>query len=323
MPKSPDIDLVSVRRRFSLNDETLFRFYSAKPRAQKPRNRRESTPALKSRVRRPRGAVMSPASSTSIGAGAAGPESSSASTAQQPTESSETQPSSGQSHPRPAAESSSSPSPSAAPAHASGSGVAAPTGRKIERSCSLCHRRKVRCDKKSPCASCARGGFACVYPQAGQPIRRVRKTTIADVASRISDLEKTLTSAAGAGHRHRFGGPASVAGTPAASVLGTNRPAEGSSRSATAPPSGPFEKGVGDEILVRKGASSQYFDEVLISRVIEEVRNHLIVCLGDARLTRPRNTTSSRCSQHHKATPPTPPPPLSVPWASSPARTSR
>ncbi|KAF6814217.1 fungal specific transcription factor [Colletotrichum musicola] len=202
---------------------------------------------------------MSPASSNGTG-----PDSSSASTAQRSPESSETLPSSGQSHPQPATESSPSPA-----AHASGSGVGAPTGRKIERSCNLCHRRKIRCDKKSPCASCARGGFACFYPQAGQPIRRVRKTTIADVASRISDLEKTLTSAAGAGHHNRFGGPTSVAGTPAPSVSSI-RPAEGISRPATAPPSGPFEKSGGDEILVRKGASSQYFDEVLISRVIEE-----------------------------------------------------
>ncbi|KAK1976457.1 fungal-specific transcription factor domain-containing protein [Colletotrichum cereale] len=116
-------------------------------------------------------------------------------------------------------------------------------GRRLERSCQLCHRRKVRCDKKQPCASCARGGFQCYYPPAGQPVRRVRKATIADVASRISDLEKTL-----------------VAGT-------VQRPAAASNFVSASAPHG---KVAGDEVLVRKGASSQYFDEFLISRVIEE-----------------------------------------------------
>ncbi|GJD01330.1 fungal specific transcription factor [Colletotrichum higginsianum] len=77
-----------------------------------------------------------------------------------------------------------------------GAGTSPGTGRKIERSCHLCHRRKVRCDKKLPCASCIRGGFQCYYPPVGQPVRRVRKTTIADVANRISDLEKSLVAGA-------------------------------------------------------------------------------------------------------------------------------
>ncbi|OLN97826.1 putative transcriptional regulatory protein C139.03-like protein 2, partial [Colletotrichum chlorophyti] len=131
------------------------------------------------------------------------------------------------------------------------------TGRKVERSCNLCHRRKIRCDKKLPCSSCARGGFPCFYPQPGQPVRRVRKTTIADVASRISDLEKTLTAGVGQQkqqqHQHQH---EAFHGSPPVTT-----PVQ---------PSAPYEKGSGDEILVRKGTSSQYFDEVLISRVIEE-----------------------------------------------------
>ncbi|KAJ3940630.1 uncharacterized protein N0V96_009639 [Colletotrichum fioriniae] len=148
-------------------------------------------------------------------------------------------------------------------------------GRKIERSCQLCHRRKIRCDKKQPCASCARGGFQCHYPQAGQPIRRVRKTTIADVASRISDLEKTLVAGTASQQQQqlpalRVSPLASTPGTAFGLGLNPSHSNTSASRPTTAPASGPHEKSVNDEILLRKGSSSQYFDDVLISRVIEE-----------------------------------------------------
>ncbi|KAK1573566.1 fungal-specific transcription factor domain-containing protein [Colletotrichum navitas] len=140
-------------------------------------------------------------------------------------------------------------------------------GRRIERSCQLCHRRKVRCDKKQPCASCARGGFQCHYPPVGQPVRRVRKTTIADVASRISDLEKTLATGTAQRPSATFQSP-QVTPTSTSNFISGHSVA-GSPGPPTAPPSGPPVKVVGDEILVRKGTSSQYFDEFLISRVIE------------------------------------------------------
>lgn len=154
-------------------------------------------------------------------------------------------------------------------------------GRKIERSCQLCHRRKIRCDKKQPCASCARGGFQCHYPQAGQPIRRVRKTTIADVASRISDLEKTLVAGTASQQQQqlpalRVSPLASTPGTAFGLGLNPSHSNTSASRPTTAPASGPHEKSVNDEILLRKGSSSQYFDDVLISRVIEEVSDSLV-----------------------------------------------
>ncbi|OHW97908.1 C6 transcription factor [Colletotrichum incanum] len=141
------------------------------------------------------------------------------------------------------------------------------TGRKIERSCQLCHRRKVRCDKKQPCSSCARGGFQCYYPPIGQPVRRARKTTIADVASRISDLEKTLVAGASQQHQAAFR-PSPTPGSTSGFV--SDHSIAGNPRPLTTSASGPQGKAVGDEVLVRKGATSQYFDEVLISRVIEE-----------------------------------------------------
>lgn len=206
--------------------------------------------------------MSDPALSTTIGSNAMGPDSSSTPTAPRlsPAEGSETPRPPGQSH-----------------TAASGSGIGGGSGRKIERSCNLCHRRKIRCDKKSPCSSCARGGFPCFYPQAGQPIRRVRKTTIADVASRISDLEKTLTAGVGREQLRVQRSPpvaSSAADTPGLGGVSSGWDTGRSvyDRPPTAPSSGSHAKSPGDEILVRKGTQSQYFDEVLISRVIEEVR---------------------------------------------------
>ncbi|TIC91163.1 Bikaverin cluster transcription factor bik5 [Colletotrichum higginsianum] len=163
-----------------------------------------------------------------------------------------------------------------------GAGTSPGTGRKIERSCHLCHRRKVRCDKKLPCASCIRGGFQCYYPPVGQPVRRVRKTTIADVANRISDLEKSLVAGAVDQHHAAFRTPSAPGSV---SDFASNHhhqqqqqhqqqhhqnPPASAPRSGIAPPPESHGKVAGDEILVRKGTSTQYFDEVLISRVIEE-----------------------------------------------------
>ncbi|KAH6657802.1 fungal-specific transcription factor [Truncatella angustata] len=156
----------------------------------------------------------------------------------------------------------------------------------VKRSCSLCHRRKIRCDKQEPCAQCIRGGHTCFYPLPVPPTRRVRKTTIADVASRISDLEKTLVAVSG---------EVSAAATDAA----TSTPmSEGrfagplasrsvlSKRAITAPLHR-TEKSSGEEILVHKGSSNQYyFNEVLISRVIDEENDIQSV------LTTPRSEAS-------------------------------
>ncbi|KIH86491.1 hypothetical protein SPBR_08136 [Sporothrix brasiliensis 5110] len=68
--------------------------------------------------------------------------------------------------------------------------------RAIERSCIVCHRRKVRCDKTMPCAGCVRSGVLCCYPSIKRAPRQ-SKTTIADIASRLVQLERTIVAVAG------------------------------------------------------------------------------------------------------------------------------
>ncbi|KAK5989517.1 C6 transcription factor asaR [Cladobotryum mycophilum] len=136
--------------------------------------------------------------------------------------------------------------------------------RRPDRSCVLCHRRKIRCDRQTPCLACVRARLTCTYPPSDKPIRRVRKATIADVASRISDLEKTIVAAsidqANGATRHVRPPPARL---PPSSV-----PVSLPVSPHESP--GELKELSSEEVLVRNGSSSQYFNELLISRVIEE-----------------------------------------------------
>ncbi|GAB0133136.1 hypothetical protein EsDP_00001551 [Epichloe bromicola] len=146
----------------------------------------------------------------------------------------------------------------------------------VDRSCATCRRRKVRCDKKSPCTPCRRGRRACCYPPKEPRAPRVRKTTINDVATRISRLETTLTGVTTTWIRAdhaappHSSAPPDRASTPASASSPHGGATAAASASASSSSRGPG-RGAGSppgEILLGKGSSSQYFNEVLVSRVI-------------------------------------------------------
>lgn len=138
------------------------------------------------------------------------------------------------------------------------------SARRVERSCAICHRRKVRCDKQCPCNQCIRGGHTCSYPPPLPNIRRSRKTTMNDVADRISELEKTISVVSREHNQSRSTAASSRFSPPKTSPVdaqstGGTTEYEGESRNSN------------DEVLLKEGSSSQYFNEVLLSRVIERV----------------------------------------------------
>lgn len=139
--------------------------------------------------------------------------------------------------------------------------------RKVDRSCVLCHRRKVRCDKKMPCSTCTRTAVLCCYPSGENPGPRQPKTTISAIATRLVQLERTLTAIssdlvpAHGDHQDRL----SRAETP---VSGSTPVNDGDDEREDYSPLAT------EEILVRDGHSSRYINEVLFSRVLEEVRIH-------------------------------------------------
>ena len=123
------------------------------------------------------------------------------------------------------------------------------------RSCAVCHRRKVRCDKKIPCSQCVRSEFACSYPSpAASPARRMKTTRINDVASRIAQMEETINSLNFAQLSSQHTASASPL-TPAKSV--------------PSPPGA--SAGAREGLLFNKGTTSHYVKEVLLTRTIEQV----------------------------------------------------
>jgi Fungal Zn(2)-Cys(6) binuclear cluster domain len=60
------------------------------------------------------------------------------------------------------------------------------------RSCITCSRRKVKCDKKSPCYHCAKAKVDCVFPPPGRASRRPRKTNDGNVYERLRRLESFI-----------------------------------------------------------------------------------------------------------------------------------
>ena len=129
-----------------------------------------------------------------------------------------------------------------------------------DRSCLLCHQRKIRCDKRSPCANCARADVLCCYPGPDERSgRRLPKSTIADVSARVTRLERTITAIS----KH-------------ASHADSNLDQMSESESKTPPAEGninetPVPRDSPGEILVQDGLSTRYVNETILSRVLGEV----------------------------------------------------
>jgi hypothetical protein len=129
--------------------------------------------------------------------------------------------------------------------------------RRIARSCLTCHRRKIRCDKRSPCSNCVRNNIACYYPEVEQHRRRAPRTTIGEICRRVARLERTVAAIThGAATRdldHRAAAEINAART------------ENSVSECTSPESSP------QEILVQDGDTSRYINESILSRILDKV----------------------------------------------------
>jgi hypothetical protein len=126
------------------------------------------------------------------------------------------------------------------------------------RSCHACHAKKIRCDKQEPCSACKRNGKQCTYPPRGPRKRRPKKTIMAEMAARISDLERSLAKSKEEGSK---GSPGSISDSSPETT--TQRPLS----SSDAVDSSGLSR-ASDDILIQKGSSSQYFNEIILSRVI-------------------------------------------------------
>jgi len=129
--------------------------------------------------------------------------------------------------------------------------------KRMERSCLMCHQRKIRCDKRSPCSHCVKADLLCCYPGPERAGRRPHKTTIADVAARVARLERTITAISSSTVQADLIDKSSPDLTPPTGEVNMSE-----TLTVGAPP---------DELLVQDGFSSRYINEALLSRVLEEV----------------------------------------------------
>ncbi|ERT01324.1 hypothetical protein HMPREF1624_02568 [Sporothrix schenckii ATCC 58251] len=139
------------------------------------------------------------------------------------------------------------------PASDAGAGRTPPIAktRASPRSCLACKAKKIRCDKAQPCQRCTRAGRSCAYPPPGPRVRRTKGAIMAAMASRLADLEAQLKEK---------GVPKSI-GRAARNHVPHRQTQIASTRETAAP-------GHTVDVLVERGASTQYFNEVLLARVI-------------------------------------------------------
>lgn len=131
------------------------------------------------------------------------------------------------------------------------------------RSCQICHQRKVRCDKKLPCSNCVRGKGLCRYPDPERKVRRPHKTTITDVAARLSQLEGVIRTAPSNPDSNQHASQPREASAEISShgeIAMSQDGDTGTNRNASA-----------EDLLVEDGGSSCYVNEVLLSRILDEV----------------------------------------------------
>ncbi|KAH0543582.1 hypothetical protein FGG08_002143 [Glutinoglossum americanum] len=65
------------------------------------------------------------------------------------------------------------------------------------RSCVTCRRRKVKCDKHSPCSNCTKAHIPCIFPERGRAVRRPRKPPDNELLKRLAKLEGVVEELSG------------------------------------------------------------------------------------------------------------------------------
>ena len=130
------------------------------------------------------------------------------------------------------------------------------------RSCHNCNRKKVKCDKQEPCGACVRTRVKCSFPPSGARVRRSKRTIIAEMSSRISSLEAALA---------RTTAEPTVAHPDSVTTEYVATDATRAAQSANIPQPDGIDGKCRSNVVIQTGSSKQYFDEVLLSRVLGEV----------------------------------------------------
>ncbi|PKX89574.1 putative C6 transcription factor [Aspergillus novofumigatus IBT 16806] len=93
------------------------------------------------------------------------------------------------------------------------------------RSCVTCRRRKVRCNKRSPCSNCVKAGIDCVFPPPGRAPRKSKRPHDAELLSRLRRLEGVIEHLSG--KKPGAAEPLSTVSSPSQQETGPASPQEG------------------------------------------------------------------------------------------------
>lgn len=146
------------------------------------------------------------------------------------------------------------------------------TGSSKPRSCVVCRRRKVACDKQCPCSNCRRGNITCVFPSRDQPPRWTRNAAAAealapqaakpDVMERLRSLEKLVRELSGQQGQIPVDAAGAIAGS---STVHRHHEDESASTGSV------LEKEFG-RLVLQNANHSRYMNSGFWARVNDEVR---------------------------------------------------
>lgn len=86
------------------------------------------------------------------------------------------------------------------------------------RSCVTCRRRKVRCNKRTPCSNCVKAGIDCIFPPPGRAPRKSKRPPDAELLSRLRRLEGVIEHLSGKNGETGVGSTSSLSPTQPASA---------------------------------------------------------------------------------------------------------
>ena len=167
------------------------------------------------------------------------------------------------------------------------------------RSCVICRKRKVRCDKQSPCSNCSRANVACVFPSTERPprwARRLERLTnnpaasnalspqgtdpgVDKVMDRVRNLEYLVTQLRGQLEQAHAaassaGGGSSEANSPGSSAQDPDAEHQRDTSPATSTSSVPKQFG---RLVLQDANRSRYVSSGFWSRVNDEVGRPVVV----------------------------------------------
>jgi hypothetical protein len=168
------------------------------------------------------------------------------------------------------------------------SAIVLPTPAPKSRSCLVCRRRKVKCDKQSPCSNCRRANIPCVLPSKDRPPKWARRhaaalsaeeppgtsSGVSRVTDRLLTLENLVKELRGQLEEARStGGGSSGVGSPEnAGEDETHRDQREQSPLSNA---GSIQKEFG-RLVLQDASSSRYVSSGFWSRVNDEVSEHFV-----------------------------------------------